>query len=166
MVRQFDTEYAEAFARGTGWPLARNAIATVLMGLAITDPISTSIKAIYQYRDDTETDFPCIVLANPPGKRIVRGPSGYRDKLYVVEMQLLAKDADSDREAHILDSLEEAIIDAFDNAVTLGLFSGFSIVEGPNWEAAGRTQLQDSSVAGIALGSLMLKIVEAKNFIG
>lgn len=166
MTVEFDTAYDAAFGRGTGWPLARNAIATVLMGVSITDPINTSIKAIYQYRDDTETDFPCVVLANPPGKRITRGPSGYRDKLYVVEIQLLAKDADADREAHILDAFEEVIIDAFDNAVTLGLFSGFSIVEGPNWEAAGRTTLRDSSVAGIALGSLMLKIVEAKNFIG
>lgn len=149
-----------------GWFLARNAIATILNAVTITDPITASIKAVYQYRQDTETDFPCVVLPDPPGKRIVRGPSGFREKLYIVEIQLLAKDADTDREANILDAFEEAIIDAFDNAVTLGLFSGFSIVEGPNWEAAGRTTLRDSSVAGIALGSLMLKMVDATNFIG
>ncbi len=162
----FNTAYDSAFDIGTGWFLARNAIATVLSGVTISDPISDSIKAVYQYRDQTETDFPCVVMPSPPGKRTTRGPSGYKDRLLVVELQLLAKDADVDREAHILDAFEEAIDDAFDNAVTLGLFSGFSIVEGPNWDAAGRTTLHDSSVAGIALGSLMLKIVEAKNFIG
>ena len=117
------------------------------------------------YNDDGSADITDLSEFSP-GQSLEEVQAEYRDKLYVVEMQLLAKDADSDREAHILDSLEEAIIDAFDNAVTLGLFSGFSIVEGPNWEAAGRTQLQDSSVAGIALGSLMLKIVEAKNYVG
>lgn len=165
-IQQFDTAFASAFSRGEGWQLARNAIATILTGLSITEPISASIKAVYQYRDITETDFPCVVMPNPPGKRIARGPSGYRDKLYVVELQVLAKDADVEREAQILDSLEEAIIDAFDQAVTLGLFSGFSIVEGPNWEPAGRTALQDNSTAGIAVGSLVLKMVEAKNYIG
>lgn len=166
MVQQFTTQFDSAFARGTGWPLARNAIATVLRTVAITDPISTSIKAVYQYRHDTETDFPCVVMPNPPGKRIQRGPSGYRDKLYVVELQLLAKDADPEREAQILDVLEEAIIAAFDGAVTLGLFAGFHVVNGPDWEPAGRTQLQDSSVAGIASGTLTLKMLDATNFIG
>lgn len=157
---------APAPATVPGWFPARDAIAAILLGVSITDPITDNIKLVYAYRDHGEADFPCVVMPNPPGKRVERGPSGYRSKVYVVEMQLLVQDADGDRQANILDAFEEAIIDAFDNAITLGLFAGYSVVSGPEWEPGGTTTVKDSSTAGIAVGRLTIKMLDGKNFIG
>lgn len=166
MTVQFDTEFSSGFARGTGWPLAWNAIATVLRGISITDPISASIIKVYPYRNQTETDFPCVVMPNPPGKTWRRGPGGFRERFYVVPLELLVTDADAERAAQILDSFEEAIGDAFDAAVSLGVGAGsIHIVEGPNWEP-GKGSIPEASAASIVTGSLMLNITEAKNYIG
>jgi hypothetical protein len=150
----------------TTWNAARDAIATVLAGVSISAPVTAQIKKVHKYRDVAETDFPCVVMPNPPGKVVSRGPSGYRNKLYNVLIQVLVRDADKDREAELLDAFEEAIIDAFDNAVTLGLFSGYSVVEGPNWDAAGIVQISDSVAAAGANGTLVIKMLDGKNFIG
>lgn len=150
----------------TTWNAARDALATKLAAVTITSPISASIKKVYKYRPDGETDFPCVVLASPPAKRVERGPSGLRDKYYDVTMQLLVRDADVDRAAEILDAFEEAIIDAIDDAVTLGLFSGYHVTRGPDWDAAGYVALSDSTLATAATGVLSLRMKDAKNFIG
>lgn len=150
----------------TTWVSARDAMATLLGAVTITVPLSASIKAVYKYRDQIETDFPCVVMPNPPGKRVERGPSGYRVKLYDVVFQILARDSDMNRGAEILDAFEEAIIDAFDSSVTLGLFAGYHVVSGPNFEPAGMTTLEDASEAALASGTVTLKMVDAKNFIG
>lgn len=150
----------------TTWIAARDAIATIVGAVSITVPITTNIKKVYKYRPDAETDFPCVVMPNPPGKRVERGPSGYRSRLLDVVIQVLVRDADVDRQAEILDNLEEVIITAFDSAVTLGLFAGYHVVSGPNFDPAGSTTLSDSVTAAIATGVITLKLTDGSNFIG
>lgn len=150
----------------TSWPDARDAIAGLLETVTITSPVTSSIKKVYKYRDQSESDFPCIVMPNPPGKVIERGPSGYRSKLYKVLLHLMVRDADDDRQAEMLDAFEEAIIEKFDSAVTLGLFSGYSVVSGPDWDAAGLTTVGDSMIAAIANGTLVIKMLDGRNYIG
>lgn len=147
----------------TTWNAARDALATLLAGITITDPIFTGIKHVYKYRDHGETDFPCVVMPNPPGKKIERGPSGYRSRTLDVLFQVLARDADGNREAEILDAFEEAIVAAIDGAVTLGLFSGYHVVGGPDFDPAGTTQV-DSVPTGIVNGHLLLKLTDVTNF--
>ncbi len=151
----------------TTWTAARDAIATILEGVSITSPIETTIKKVYKYRDDAAVDFPCVVMPNPPGKKVERGPSGYRTRTLEVLFQVLARDADINREAEIMDALEEAIITAFDSAVTLNLFSGYHVMAGPDFEPAGRTPMGANSVpTGIVNGMITLKLTDGTNFIG
>jgi len=150
----------------TDWTYtALTAIQGIIETVNISTPIVQQIERVYTYRSGKEADYPCVILSNPPGKRTLRGPSGYRQKLYDVELELAVKDADLDRAAAILDAYEEAIIDAFDAAVTLGLGSGYHVVSGPDWQPAREGPAPGSGVpVTSAWGMLTVKMVDAKNY--
>jgi len=153
----------------TTWSAARDAIAAILDSVAITVPVATSIKRVYTYRTGAETEFPCVVISSPPAKRVERGPGGYRAKTYDVDLHLMVRDAEIARAADILDAFEEAIIDAFDNAVALNFAaSGYMLLSGPDWIAVGEPAPRQGSAIPVssAHGVLTLRATEAKNYIG
>jgi hypothetical protein len=144
----------------TDWPTARTAIAGILGGVSIDVPDSFTIARVYPTQHANVVDFPCFQIMDAP-RRAVRRPGGGREKSYDVRLRFMVKDADLDHADAIIDAFEEATIDAFDSAVTLGLGGGYHVVEGPNWEE--KQVFEETKARGVE-GTLIVMLKDAINF--
>jgi len=140
---------------------ARTAIAEVLRGVSITEPIDKTLTEVYEFRPDlgNVTKFPCAWVTGF-ASRTLRAHS-MSETLYSIGIRLVVKPVGGAEMGELLDAFKEAIRTAFDAAVTLHLGGGYSLVEGPNWrntepEADG-TSLWDE-------GDLIVKLTEAASF--
>ncbi len=115
------------------WRTARAEIATILTGVAITDPITTSILRVFQTEPKQVSDFPCVVVLGT--EKSPARSSGLRQREMTAHLRLAVQDADQNRAADIIDALQDAITDAFDANLTLN--GKASNVNGPYWELPG-----------------------------
>lgn len=112
------------------WLLARTEIASILNGVAITSPIATSIKRVYEHPKINVTDFPCVMIIGVAKSEPQRS-SGLRSREYTARLRLMVEDSDIDRADDLIDAFEEAITDAFDQNLTLN--AKVSNLNGPQW---------------------------------
>lgn len=113
------------------WLTARAEIATILSTVAITSPVASTIARVYETQPKQASDFPCVIImgtAKGPPER----SSGLRQRDYTARLRLLVQDADINRAADIIDAFQEAIVDAFDQNLTLN--TKVSNLNGPEWE--------------------------------
>lgn len=148
------------------WNTARAQLVTLLGSVAITSPVTASIKRVYPYRPGNQADFPCIVLRNPPGKALIGRGGATRKMRYDVPIEVYVRDADLERAGEILDAFEEAIVDVLDVNVTLDLGNGVVVQSGPDWLPSDEVALSEgmSTPATYARGVLTLVISETKSF--
>lgn len=116
------------------WLTARAEIANILTGVAITAPLAQSIKRVYETPPKQASDEPYIIIIGTAKADPVRS-SGLREREYTARLRLVVKDADINRAADIIDAFQEAIIDAFDQ--NLSLNGKVSNLNGPQWLEAG-----------------------------
>lgn len=127
----------------TNWLTARAEIATLLVTANITAPVASTIARVYETQPKQATDFPCVIIMGA-AKRAPQRSSGLRQREYIAHIRLLVQDADVNRAADIIDAFQEAIIDVFDQNLTLN--GKVSNLNGPEWEepttldAGGQTQ--------------------------
>lgn len=114
----------------TNWLTARAEIAAILNGVSITAPVSQSILRVYETPPKAAPDFPCIIIVGTSKADPVRS-SSLREREYTARIRLLVRDADVNRAADIIDAFEEAIIDAFDQNLTLN--GKVANLNGPQW---------------------------------
>lgn len=146
----------------TSWSTARTAIASIIEAVSITTPIAESIKKVFQTQPANIADFPCVIIMGA-AKRVTRPPS-LRSKYYDVRVRLVIRGADLARSADVIDAFEEAIIDAFDNAVKFNLAGeNYLLMEGPNWEEPGMFDIGGQAHSG-ADAILSIKLQDAKAF--
>jgi len=113
---------------------ARAAIATIIGAVTITSPVTLSIAEMQETPTDGVAVQQCPAVVIPGYQlRYLRGPGGKRERLYTISLRLAVRPADGATTNAQLDALKEAISSAFDAKVTLGLGSGYSVIEGPNW---------------------------------
>lgn len=116
---------------------ARAAIATIIDAVAITVPVATSIVKVYESRPDAGeglNEFPCVLITGASSRRL-RGPSSRRERQYRIGLRLVVRPVDGGGTMQaVLDALKEAIADAFDAKIMLGIAGGgYHVIEGPNW---------------------------------
>lgn len=116
------------------WLTARAEIAAILNGVAITSPIASSIQRVFETPPKYVSDFPCVMIVGT-AKADPERSSGLREREYTARIRLLVRDADINRAADIIDAFQEAILDAFDQNLTLN--SKVSNLNGPQWLEAG-----------------------------
>lgn len=117
----------------TSWITVRGDLATIFAGVAITTPIATTIKKVYQTPPTTTPEPPCIVIvgAAKQTRRLV----ALREKFYIAHCQLLVYDALTPTAMDILDEFQEALISTLDSHVNLS--GDCSVIAGPNFDAPG-----------------------------
>lgn len=102
------------------WSDAKAQLVAILAGVAITSPVAQTVKKVYANPPGTVQDVPCFIVYPP--SVVVERPSGtVREKRYQVRCRLLVLDADLDRASDLCDAYREAVIDTFDDDVTLNL---------------------------------------------
>lgn len=116
------------------WLTARAEIASILNGVAITVPIASSIKRVYETPPKQASDEPYLIIIGTTKAEPQRS-SGLRSREYTARIRLVVKDADINRAADIIDAFQEAIVDAFDQNLTLN--GKVSNLNGPQWLEAG-----------------------------
>lgn len=112
------------------WLTARAEIAAILTGVAITSPINETIHRVYETPPKQASDYPCVIIIGT-AKAAPERAMALRDREYTARLRLVVQDADINRAADIIDALQEAIIDAFDQNVTLN--GNVSNLIGPSW---------------------------------
>lgn len=128
------------------WRTARAEIVTILTGVAITDPIAASILRVYAHPKTNVTDFPCVMIVGVSKGEPERS-SGLRSREYTARLRLMIEDADLERQDDLIDSFEEAIIDAFDQNLTLN--AKVSNLNGPLWLEPGPIDAGGQNRAGV-----------------
>lgn len=115
---------------------ARAAIAATIAAVAITDPDDVTIATVHETRPDAgvQGEAPSVLITGF-AMRYQRGAGGKRERLYSVGLRLMVRPTalSAVPMQETLDALKNAISEAFDTKVTLGLGGGYSVVEGPNW---------------------------------
>lgn len=114
------------------WRTIRGELVTLLGTVAITAPISSTVKRVYATPPAAIQDVPAAVIF-PPSVRTVRGQS-LRIKTYRVRIRFLVLDSDLDVGADIVDSYREALIDMFDLNLTLN--GNVVTIQGPDIDEA------------------------------
>lgn len=107
----------------------RSAVVTVLRSVTISSPTSMQLKRVYEMPPETLQEFPCAVLY-PAGAQ--RERDGTRRTAWTLRWHVVAIDQRTFSAAQILEAFAEAILDAFDNAVTL--HQAAWIISGPTIE--------------------------------
>lgn len=116
---------------------ARDAIASIIGAVSITDPISASIDGRVAVHNDGRTveEMPAVVIVGYEARYL--RPAGHtRKRIYTVGLRLVVREADDAAATpmhEVLDAFKEAIGAAFDSKITLGLGGGYHVIEGPNW---------------------------------
>ncbi len=144
----------------TDWITIRGTIATLLTGVSITSPISTSLVRVYEQPPRMTAEYPSVIIAGC--EKAVTRQSQLRTKRYTAHMQLLAYDAESEQALAICDALEEVIISTFDSHLTLGI-QGVQLVDGPDFKMAGRVEYGGNQFVGADF-TLPLLIVDGVAF--
>lgn len=99
---------------------ALDQVVTIQAGLAITSPITATIKKAWKYmapQEQLAPDCPCWMNTWRMDNED-RSPS-MRVQFYVVNMQLFTDDADQERAADIATAFHVALVDALDAKLTL-----------------------------------------------
>lgn len=140
---------------------ARAAIAEIIGDVSITEPVATGIAAVYEGLPDGEAviAYPSIVIMGRT-LRYLRAPSK-RERVYRVELQLVARQDDFTSKRQLLEALQEAVSLAFDDKLTLGLGSQYHVLEGPNWTEA--VPFVDAGIVW-ADGEILISIKEGAAF--
>lgn len=142
------------------WADAKARIAVDLAAVAITSPITQTIKKVYTDPPGTIGDTPCFIIY-PPALTVSRTSSSLRTKVYTVRLRLLVSDADLSRASALVDAYREAVVDAFDAEVALNFTA--TIIEGPNIEEAASFTYGAKAYTGMDC-MLTVRLLEAANF--
>lgn len=100
------------------WPTARAELKALLATVAITSPITQTIKKVYEFPPGAIQDKPCFIIY-PPAITIERRSGGWRSDRYRVRVALLVQDADKDRAAELVSAYIDKVTDLIDANVTL-----------------------------------------------
>lgn len=139
---------------------ALDSLVTLQESLAITDPITTSVKQAHKTfpkQDNLLPDTPCVI--NIP--RLVRVTEIFqsRQQQWQVRMQLLVDDADRDRAADIVLALLQKLLDALSDAITL---NGLPLmIEESTSDDLGAFDYGGKSFTGIELTTSLIVPLEA-----
>jgi len=140
------------------WADAKARIVAVLETLEITD---SEINRVYPNPPGTIGDVPCVIVY-PPAVTVDRANS-VRTKHYTVRLRLLLTDADLAQAAALVDAYREALIDLFDDELTLSTTA--TAIEGPTVEEASSFTYGAKAYTGFD-ALLTVHIEEGKAFSG
>lgn len=118
---------------------ALDALVTLQQGVAITDPISESVKKAWKTiprQDGALATLPAII--NLPKPIRISHVAGARAQIWQVRSQLFVYDANQDRSGDIVLALMEKYIDALSDAQTL---NGQPLILGDHFGSECPTQL-------------------------
>lgn len=127
------------------WADSRARIATDLATVAITSPITQTVKRVYATPPGVIQDMPCFIIY-PPALEFSRH-SALRMKRYTVRIQFFITDQDLDRATDIVDNYREAVVDMFDQDVTLN--GTCTQILGPRFEPAVSLKYAEKDYVGL-----------------
>lgn len=142
------------------WADARARVTAILAAAAITDPIVQTMKRVYETEYSTIQDLPCCVLKE--GSVEVGRMTALREKTYQLGIDLIAHDADPEREILIVAAFREAILDLFDADVTLAHTA--TIITGPTCQAPRGITLAGGGTAAVIEMALTIRMHTASQF--
>lgn len=124
-----------------GWAEARTAIASYVGTVTIAAPVVQVIKRVYELPPASLADSPCAILY-PPSVTVERG-EGQRWKFYRLRIRVITHDAELEQAAGIVDSFREAMVDEWDEHLTLGALgypvTGQAISEAQSFQYGNKT---------------------------